>query len=57
MAYLVMCGASRRGTLSVKTKLAGADPSAVELIEKLFKWNPAKRPTAAEAIKHPYMSQ
>lgn len=27
---------------------------ALDLLEKLLHWDPAKRPTAAEALSHPY---
>lgn len=36
---------------------AGVDPQAIDLLEKLLKFNPAERITAAEAIKHPYFAE
>jgi mitogen-activated protein kinase 15 len=34
-----------------------ASPDAVDLIERCLSFNPDKRPSAAEALKHPYVRQ
>jgi serine/threonine protein kinase len=31
-----------------------ASGPALDLLEKILQWDPAKRPTAAEALSHPY---
>ena len=33
----------------------GADPAALDLVKKLMTFNPEKRLTAEEALKHPYL--
>lgn len=33
----------------------GANPLALDLLDKLLAFNPAKRITVAEAIRHPYL--
>lgn len=32
----------------------GAGPAALELITSMCAWDPARRPTAAQALAHPY---
>lgn len=34
-----------------------ASPEAIDLLEQLLQFNPAKRPTAAQALEHPYVEQ
>lgn len=33
------------------------DPELVDLLEKIFVYDPSKRPTAAEALEHPYFDE
>ena len=35
----------------------GADPNAVDLLLRLLDMDPDKRPTAAEALDHPYLAK
>ena len=35
----------------------GANPTAVELLGQLLDMDPDKRPTAAEALDHPYLAK
>eukprot|EP01013_Petalomonas_cantuscygni_P024328 TRINITY_DN45934_c0_g1_i1.p1 TRINITY_DN45934_c0_g1~~TRINITY_DN45934_c0_g1_i1.p1 ORF type:complete len:393 (+),score=80.59 TRINITY_DN45934_c0_g1_i1:130-1308(+) len=37
-----------------KQLFPGQEPAAMDLLEKLLRFNPEKRPTAAEALAHPY---
>ena len=37
--------------------LAGSPSDAIDLVEKLLLFNPDKRLTAEEALKHPYVSR
>ena len=34
-----------------------AEPEAIDLIKKCLQFNPTKRPTAAEILKHPYVAK
>ena len=34
--------------------LPSASPEALDLMSSLCQWDPAKRPTAVEAMRHPY---
>eukprot|EP00731_Ephydatia_muelleri_P003182 Em0001g3182a len=36
---------------------AGANPQAIELLNRLLCMDPTRRPTAAEALQHPYMAK
>ncbi len=34
--------------------MPGATPAALDLMASLCAWDPARRPTAAQALAHPY---
>lgn len=36
---------------------AGANPQAIELLNQLLCMDPTRRPTAAEALQHPYLAK
>lgn len=40
-----------------KTLFKGANPDAIDLLQKLLIFDPKKRITIEEALEHPYMSQ
>lgn len=40
--------------VSFSNLLPTASPSAIDLIQSLCQWNPSARPTAEEALNHPY---
>uniref|UniRef100_A0A0G4HI23 Mitogen-activated protein kinase n=1 Tax=Chromera velia CCMP2878 TaxID=1169474 RepID=A0A0G4HI23_9ALVE len=40
----------------LKAKFPNAPPEALDLLKKLLKFNPAKRATAHEALRHPYLA-
>ncbi|KAI0982139.1 hypothetical protein GJ496_007198 [Pomphorhynchus laevis] len=41
---------------SLLCKFSGAEPIAVDLLEKLLTFNPSERITVEEALRHPYLS-
>jgi len=48
---------SMTGELEARLKAAATPPEAIELCKELLYFNPEKRPTVQQAIKHPYMAQ
>eukprot|EP00770_Monocercomonoides_exilis_P011635 MONOS_11579.1-p1 / transcript=MONOS_11579.1 / gene=MONOS_11579 / organism=Monocercomonoides_exilis_PA203 / gene_product=CMGC / transcript_product=CMGC / location=Mono_scaffold00588:22842-25580(-) / protein_length=662 / sequence_SO=supercontig / SO=protein_coding / is_pseudo=false len=42
--------------VALETLIPSASPPAIDLIRKLLRFNPASRPTAAEALQHPYFA-
>ena len=45
------------GTWTVAEALQTTDYNFIDLLEKWFEWDPAKRITASEAIKHPWIKE
>ena len=39
----------------VESMYPGADPLALDLLKKMLQFNPKKRPTAEEALEHPFL--
>ncbi|XP_051465500.1 serine/threonine-protein kinase MAK isoform X1 [Apus apus] len=40
--------------ISLKTLIPNASNEAIQLMSDMLNWNPKKRPTASQALKHPY---
>lgn len=49
--------AAEGGNLKARLEACGTPPEAIDLCVKLLYFNPDRRPTVDESIKHPYMSQ
>ena len=47
----------RKSRLPFTQLFPGADPEACDLLEKLLDFDPARRPTAGEALAHPYFRE
>jgi len=43
--------------MSLTSRFAGAEPQAVDLLQKLLFFDPSKRFTAREALEHPYLAE
>ena len=48
LAYMTSCWPAQM------LQVPQASPEAVDLISRLCQWDPAKRPTALEALQHPF---
>jgi cyclin-dependent kinase 7 len=42
------------GRTPLRTLFTGASEEGIDLLEKMFTYDPAKRPSAEEALEHPY---
>lgn len=42
---------------TLRDLLSGAPPDAIDLLEKLMVFNPDKRLTAEQALRHPYVAR
>ncbi|XP_030737295.1 serine/threonine-protein kinase MAK isoform X1 [Globicephala melas] len=40
--------------INLKTLIPNASSEAIQLMTEMLSWNPKKRPTASQALKHPY---
>ncbi|XP_034365918.1 serine/threonine-protein kinase MAK isoform X8 [Arvicanthis niloticus] len=40
--------------INLKTLIPNASSEAIQLMTEMLNWNPKKRPTASQALKHPY---
>lgn len=40
----------------LRTLIPNASSEAIQLMQDMLQWNPKKRPTAAQALRHPYFS-
>ena len=52
------CGGSTQASICASgyeiTTLEECEAAALDLIQALCQWQPGKRPTAAEALRHPF---
>lgn len=46
-----------KARIELEDKMSGAPPDAIDLVRKLISFNPNERPTATEALEHPYVAQ
>ena len=47
----------RKAPKDFKTIFKGANPDALDLLKRLLQFNPAKRMTVEEALRHPYLAR
>jgi len=45
-----------RPKMDLQARFANADPLALDLVEKMLKFDPRDRPTAEECLAHPYLA-
>ena len=56
-ARMYLKGLAHRPGVPLKEKYPGADPRAIDLLSKMLAFDPERRLTAKDALKHPYFNE